>query len=903
MPQTWFACSTEEVVRQLGADPRQGLNETEARERLRRYGPNALEQVEPLSWRTLLVRQLKSLIVALLAAAAIVSFLFGEYLEAGAILGVLVLNTLIGFVVEWRAQRSMEALRRLVEVTAKVCRGGALQEVPAHDLVPGDLLALEAGDLVSADARVLEANSLAVDESSLTGESVPVDKSSSAIADPGTPLAERINMLYGGTTVVRGSARALVVATGAETELGEVARLVGEAAEQETPLQRRLEALGRTLVWIVLGVAVVVVLAGVWTGKAESREGLIELIETAVALSVAAIPEGLPVVATIALAIGLREMARKKALVSRLDAVETLGSTRVIATDKTGTLTENSMRAVSVLLCGEEASVDRRDDRVSLVTTAGAVDPTAPPTQDMLLACVLCNNAAVRPRENLDGEWETVGDPTEAALLVLARELGLESEAAQEAWPREREVPFDSETKCMVTVHRAPEGGFRAYVKGAPGVVVPACTHELAADGGRRPVDQGRRGELERRCEGMAERGLRVLALASKGLDSVDAEARSGLVFLGAVGLLDPPRRDVAAAIAACQGAGIRVVMVTGDLAATGAYVAREVGILREGEEVISGRELAELSDEELRRRLPRTSVFARVTPADKLRIVRAFQEEGEVVAVFGDGVNDAPALKQADIGVVMGQRGTQVAKEAGDLILQDDRLPTIVSAVEGGRVIFRNLRKFVVYLLSCNIAEVMLILAASLIRMPMPLKPLQILWLNLVTDVFPALALGMERYPGNVMAEKPRPAWEPFLGRTQYRAILGYGSLIAVCVLGAFMGAQWWLGLGLGVSITVAFFSLALAQVFFVLKVKAERGLRDPRGIFTNKWVWLSIGWCGVLSVGSVFVPGLKQVLRVEMLPLAGWLLVLVASLIPVVVGLSVNTVLASRARPKASD
>ncbi|MCK4300895.1 MAG: cation-transporting P-type ATPase, partial [Planctomycetes bacterium] len=362
--------------------------------------------------------------------------------------------------------------------------------------------------------------------------------------------------------------------------------------------------------------------------------------------------------------------------------------------------------------------------------------------------------------------------------------------------------------------------------------------------------------------------GLRVLALATKGLDSVAAEARSGLVFLGAVGLLDPPRRDVAAAIAACQGAGIRVVMVTGDLAATGAYVAREVGILREGEEVISGRELAELSDEELRRRLPRTSVFARVTPADKLRIVRAFQEEGEVVAVFGDGVNDAPALKQADIGVVMGQRGTQVAKEAGDLILQDDRLPTIVSAVEGGRVIFRNLRKFVVYLLSCNIAEVMLILAASLIRMPMPLKPLQILWLNLVTDVFPALALGMERYAGNVMAEEPRPAWEPFLGRTQYRGILGYGSLIAVCTLGAFMGARWWLGLGLGESITVAFFSLALAQVFFVLKVKAERGLRDPRGIFTNKWVWLSVGWCGVLSVGSVFVPGLKQVLRVEMLP-----------------------------------
>jgi len=891
MAERWFSLAEEEVISRLESDAEEGLSEVEARTRLHRYGPNVLAQARPVSWVSILWRQLKSLVVALLVAAGVLALAFGEYLDAGAVGGVLVLNTVIGFLTEMRAQRSMDALRRLVQVVAKVVRAGTLQEVPAQELVPGDLLALEAGDLVSADARVVQASNLATDESSLTGESVPVDKTVEPIADPKTPLAERTNMLYRGTTVVRGSGRAVVVATGTATQLGEVARLVGEAVEGETPLQHRLEKLGRSLVWIVLGVAVVVVLAGLWSGKAADPGGLVTLIETAVALAVAAIPEGLPVVATIALAIGLREMARKKALVSKLDAVETLGSTRVIATDKTGTLTENSMRAVAVLIEGERASLQRDGGRVRLGTSGGAVDPTTPPCYDMLLAGVLCNNAGARPREGAPGAWETVGDPTEVALLILTHETGLDPEEMTAAWPREREVPFDSQSKKMVTVQRTPDGGFRAFLKGAPEAVLPLCVAELGADGGLAPLGDDRREDLYSRCEAMAEEGLRVLALASKDLESAEDEADEALVFLGAVGLLDPPRRDVGDAIQACQRAGIRVVMVTGDLAATGAYVAREVGILREGDEVIGGRELAELSDEALLERMPRTSVFARVTPADKLRIVRAFQEEGEVVAVFGDGVNDAPALKQADIGVVMGQRGTQVAKEAGDLILQDDRLVTIVSAVEGGRIIFGNLRKFVVYLLSCNIAEVMLILAASLLGLPMPLKPLQILWLNLVTDVFPALALGMERYAGDVMAQRPRPRSEPFLGGRQYAFILGYGSLISLCVLGAFVMARRSFGLELDVSVSVAFYSLALAQLFFVLSVKADRGFRDPRAFFTNKWIWLSVVWCSLLSVGAVFVPGLREVLRVKMLPPVGWLVVVVASVIPTVVGLMVNT------------
>jgi len=887
MTDTCFTVDAQDVVSQFESDAERGLSDAEVAARLRRYGLNLLGERPGVGWRTILWRQLQSLVVVLLSGAAVLSLLFGHYLEAGAVLGVLVLNTLIGFLTELRAQRSMEALRRLVEVTAKVIREGELREVPARELVPGDLLALEAGDLVSADARVIEANNLAIDEASLTGESLPVEKSPDTLADPKTPLAERSNMLFRGTTAVRGSARAVVAATGAQTELGEVARLVEEAGAEETPLQRRLEALGRTLIWICLAVGVVVVLAGVWTGKE-----LFEMVETAVALAVAAIPEGLPVVATIALAVGLREMARKKALVSKLDAVETLGSTSLIATDKTGTLTENSMRVVAALVSGERVEVERSESGVRLVATTGAADPHAPPIEDVLLACVLCNNAAVRARDDAPGEWEMVGDPTEAALLVLARELGVVLETLSAAWPREREVPFDSESKRMTTIHHRPQGGFRAFVKGAPESVLSACTVELGADGSRRPMDADRRKALQDQCDALAQQGLRVLALASKELASPQEEVTGELVFHGAVGMLDPPRQDVPAAIAACQRAGVRVVMVTGDQAPTASYIAEQVGILKEGAEVVSGRELAELSDEELTARLDRTAVFARVTPADKLRIVRAFQAEGEVVAVFGDGVNDAPALKQAHIGVVMGIRGTQVAKEAGDLILQDDRLPTIVSAVEGGRVIFRNLRKFVVYLLSCNLSEVMVILAASLVPMPMPLKPLQILWLNMVTDVFPALALGMERYAGDVMAEKPRPSSDPCIGPSQYRTIVGFGGLMAATVLGVFLLSLWGLRLPEKEAVTVAFFSLALSQLFFVVSIKADRGLCDLRALFSNPYVWLSVVGCGLLLVAAGFLPGLRTVLHVAPLSAAGWLAVVSASLVPVTVGLILGTV-----------
>jgi len=889
----WFTLEAEEVLGQFRADGERGLSDAQVAERLRRYGPNLLVERAGVGWLTILGRQFRSVVVILLAVAAVLSVLFGQYLEAGAVLGVLVLNTLIGFLTELRAQWSMEALRRLVEVTAKVIRGGELREVPARELVPGDLLALEAGDLVSADARVLEANNVAIDEASLTGESLPVEKSPAALTDPKTPLAEWSNMLLRGTTMIRGSVRAVVVATGARTQLGEVARLVEEAGSEQTPLQRRLEALGRSLIWIVLAVAVLVVLGGVWTGK-----GVFEMVEMAVALAVAAIPEGLPIVATIALAVGLREMTRKRALVSKLDAVETLGSTSLIATDKTGTLTENSMRVVAALLTGQRAEVQRTESGVRLVTPTGTAEATAAPVQDMLLACVLCNNAAVRPREDAPGEWETVGDPTEAALLILAHQLGLDSQTLVRSWPREREVPFESETQRMSTIHRTPEGGLRAFVKGGPESVLPCCTGELGAQGSQSPMDAGRQKYLQEQCDGLARQGLRVLVLAVKEVASADEDVTDDLVFLGAVGLLDPPRADVSAAIADCQRAGVRVVMVTGDQAATASYIAAQVGILEEGDEVLSGRELVELSDEELIRRLARTTVFARVTPADKLRIVRAFQAEGEVVAVFGDGVNDAPALKQAHIGVVMGQRGTQVAKEAGDLILQDDRLATIVGAIEGGRVIFRNLRKFVVYLLSCNISEVMIVLAASLVRMPMPLKPLQILWLNMVTDVFPALALGMERYAGDAMAEKPRPRDEPFLGPSQYRSIIAFGSLMAVTVLSAFLVALWVLRLPEAEAITVAFFSLALSQLFFVVSVKADRGLCDRRALFSNRYVWLSIVGCGLLLVAAGFLPGLRTVLHTEALSGAGWLTVLCASLVPVVVGLAMSTVRALRRR-----
>jgi Ca2+-transporting ATPase len=826
--ESW-ARGAADVLQGLDADAG-GLSPAEAGVRLARYGPNALAEARPKSAWAILWSQAKSVIMALLAAAAAVSLAFGEVVDAVAIVAVLAINVAIGFLSELRATRSMEALRRLGSVKARVRRAGAIREVPASELVPGDVVLLEGGDVVSADLRLLEASRLQADESTLTGESAPVDKTTGPL-HPDTPLVERRNMLFRGTSAVRGSGEGVVVATGMATELGRIARLVEEAADETTPLEKRLASLGRMLVYATLAIAAVTTVVGILAG----RDALL-MVEMGIALAVAAIPEGLPIVATIALARGMWRLARRNALVNRLSAVETLGATNVILTDKTGTLTENRMTLVAVALGDGEADLSA---------------PPGPPLIEAMEIAVLCNNASL----------PASGDPLEVALLEGAARLGLDRASLLRRLPEVREEAFDASLRMMATVHRDGDR-FLYAVKGAPEAVLGAC--------GSPP------GWLERN-EALAREGARVLAVARKWGGSGGEPPYEGLEMLGLLVLSDPPRQDARDAVQNCRRAGISVVMVTGDHAATAASIGRAVGIA-EGR-VVLGRDLPLPPHEVLD-----IHVFARVAPEQKLDLVRAHQEAGRVVAMTGDGVNDAPALKKADIGIAMGKRGTDVAREAADVVLKDDAFSSIVAAIRQGRIIFGNVRKFVFYLLSCNASEILLVAGATVAEASLPILPLQILFLNLVTDVFPALALALGEGEASVMDRPPRDPKEPVLTSRHWWGIGLYGGLMTAAALGAHACVSLGLGYGDAKAITVAFLTLALAQVFHVFN------MRDPgTPFFRNEvtrspWVWGAVGLCAALLLLAVYLPGLSQVLRLPPPDPRGWLVILTASLTPLV-------------------
>ncbi|MCK6458651.1 MAG: cation-transporting P-type ATPase [Planctomycetes bacterium] len=826
-----WAREAADVLAELRTD-RHGLPPEEAAERLRRYGPNALAEARPKSAWTILLDQLRSVIMALLAAAAAVSFVFGETVDAAAIIAVLAINVAIGFFSELRATRSMEALRRLGSVKARVRRGGTLREVHARDLVPGDIVVLEGGDAVSADLRILEASRLQADESTLTGESAPVDKGTAALP-PDAPLVDRTNMLFRGTSVVRGSGEGVAVATGMATELGRIARMVEEAEEETTPLEKRLEALGRKLVYAMLVIAVVTTTVGILAG----REAFL-MVEMGIALAVAAIPEGLSIVATIALARGMWRLARRNALVNRLSAVETLGATNVILTDKTGTLTENRMTLARVALPLRDVDLPA---------------PPEPPLIDALEIGALCNNAAL----------PSLGDPLEVALLEGAAAYGVRR------LPRVREEAFDATLRIMATVHRDGDR-FLYAVKGAPEPVVRAC--------GSPP------GWLERN-ERLAREGMRVLAVARKWGGTGDQPPYEGLEMVGLVGLLDPPRADARDAVEACRRAGISVVMVTGDHAATAGTIARAVGI--EERRVVVGRDLGALT----RRELLDVRVFARVAPEQKLDLVRAHQEEGAVVAMTGDGVNDAPALKKADIGIAMGLRGTDVAREAADVVLKDDAFSSIVAAIRQGRIIFGNVRRFVFYLLSCNASEILLVAGATVAEASLPILPLQILFLNLVTDVFPALALALGEGEGAVMERPPRDPREPVLARRHWIGIAAYGGVMTACALGAHACAVLGLGYADDRAITVAFLTLAFAQVVHVFNMR-DRGTPFLRNEVTRSpWVWGAVALCAALLLAAVYVDPVSRVLRLPPPDGRGWLVILLAAGLTWVAGQSAVT------------
>ena len=826
------ALSGEEVLRLLGSDPERGLSEEEAERRRERFGPNVLSREASVPWWRVLLRQFRGGMVFLLAGAAGISIAMGDLLDAGAIGAVVLVNGLIGFATEYRAERSLQALKKMTSPTARVVREGVAKVVDAADLVPGDLLVLEAGDIPGADARILQASRLAAGEASLTGESVPVEKHADPLPEE-TDLGDRRNCLFAGTSLVRGTARALVFATGAATEMGRIGGLLTRLDKGRTPLEERLERFSRFLVWLVLGVGGAVVVLGSLQGRP-----LLEMLETGIALAVAAVPEGLPFVATMTLAVGVRQMARRRALVRNLAAVETLGSTTVVCSDKTGTITENRMtlRALLPAVPGEEGELWR--------------------------VAALCNNGAL----GRDGD---IGDPMETALLRAARDAGVDPEGLRAAEPRLDEEPFDSSTMRMVTFHAAG-----VAIKGAPERLLEELRYVRTPEG-RSPLDEPAREGWRKRVAALAAQGMRTLAFAS-------GEDREGAALLGVAGILDPPRPEVRGAVAACGEAGIRVILVTGDHLLTARAVAEETGILREGLRGITGREFGALPEDRVAEAAKGLAVLARVAPEHKVRLVQALREAGEVVAMTGDGVNDAPALKAADVGVAMGITGTEVSKEAGDVVLKDDRFATIVDAVEEGRRIFDNIRKAILFLLCCNLSEVFTVFLGLAANLPTLLTPLQILWVNLATDVVPALTLALDPAEPGVMRRPPRAREEDLLPRPLRWRILVQGLLLTLGVLGAY-GAC--LGLRPGDyrgANEVAFFTLVTAQLCFVLNLRRESFLRDPRQLISNPLLLGGIVATLLVQVAAAHVPLLQEVLDIAPLSPSQWGCVAAGALLP---------------------
>jgi Ca2+-transporting ATPase len=822
----WHALGIEELARALDTEPARGLTSDQAARRLAREGPNELQQGARISPVAILAQQFRSLVIWVLIGAGIVSGALGEYVDGVAILAIVLLNAAIGFLQEFRAERAVAALARLTAPRARVIRDGTSSLIPAREVVPGDVLVLDAGDLVAADARLLEASSLRASEASLTGESVPVEKRVGELPE-GTPLADRVNQVFLATSIAGGSGRALVVATGMKTEVGRIAGLLESASGGETPLQRKLDRVGRRLLWASLGVVLLVFALG-WLRGVEP----FELFLSAVSLAVAAVPEGLPAVVTVALALGVERMVRRNALVRSLPSVETLGSTQVICTDKTGTLTVGAMTVRRLVTA----------DSVFRVTGEGyaprgeiiAREDDGPAGGETLLALLRaaagCNDAELAMHE---ASPRVAGDPTEIALLVVAAKGGVTREALERGEPRLRTLPFDSDRKRMSVV-RSRGAESWAYVKGAPEGILERCTRVRTARGSV-PLDAELRARLQQAGVQLAAEALRVLALAERRMEgAADEDPESGLTFLGLAGLQDPPRAEARDAVARCRRAGIRTVMITGDHPVTARAIAAELGILGSGDELMLGADLQALGEADLVERVARVSVYARVTAEHKLRIVRAWKARGAVVAMTGDGVNDAPALREASIGIAMGTTGTEVAKEASDMVIADDNFASIVAAVEEGRGIFDNIAKTLSYLLAGNLGELALMLVAALAGYPIPLLPIQLLWINLVTDGLPALALATDPIDPAVLDRPPRPPTAQLADRAMLRGLALTGGLTATVSFAAF-AYQLSVAGDLVAARNTAFSTLVFAELLRSFGARSDTKLLHEIGLFSN--------------------------------------------------------------------
>jgi Ca2+-transporting ATPase len=851
------------LSRTLGTDPALGLTADEATARLVRYGPNELTDQRAMpAWR-LLAGQFTNTMTAVLAVAAVVTAVIGELTDTAVILAIVVLNGVIGYVQEHRAEQAMTALKAMTAPSVRVVRDGGARTIPAAELVPGDLVMLAAGDVVAADLRLIEARALRINEAALTGESEPAGKTTEPLPGVDAALvAERRNMAFTGTAVTGGRGLGLVVATGMASELGRLAELLQSGAPGPTPLQRRLAVLGRRMAAAAIVVCAVVFAAGVARGEPADLMFL-----TAVSLAVAAIPEGLPAVVTVALALGARRMARRQALVRKLPAVETLGSVTVICSDKTGTLTENRMLVERVwtplgryLVHGDGYAPAGR-------ITGG--DPAADPALERLAwVAAACNDAVLRPPAVVDGAWDVVGDPTEGALLALAGKRGISREPVERAQPRVGEIAFDAARRRMTTLHADGGGRVRVAAKGALEALLPLL----------HPADRALGAEAGRVAAAWAAEGYRVLALAERELPAppapIDA-AESELRLVGLVAIADPARRESAGAVAACRTAGITPVMITGDDARTAAAIGRRVGLLGDEDAVLAGAELAGLDDDGLTERVAGTRVYARTNPEQKLRIVGAWRARGAVVAMTGDGVNDAPALRSADIGVAMGVTGTDVSKEAADMILADDNFATIVTAVREGRRIYDNIRRFVRYMLTTNSGEIWVMFLASLIGLPVPLLPVQILWVNLVTDGLPAVALGLEPAERDTMRRPPRPPSESIFARGLWQQAVWVGLLMAAVCLGVLVVARdagWpWQ--------TMVFTTLALLQLGNAMAVRSERDSLFTIGLRSNPLLLAAVAATVAVQLALVYVPPLQRLFDTEALSLPQLAVVLTAS------------------------
>ncbi len=843
---SWHILSKEEVEEKLLTSFSKGLSKDEVYRRLEQYGPNELEEKGRKTIFQMFVDQFKDFMIAVLIVASIISGMLGEITDALIILLIVILNAVLGVMQENKAEQSLEALKKMASPTAKVIRSGMPDVIPASQLVPGDVVVLEAGDFVPADIRLLETSNLKIEEAALTGESVPVEKHSQSLEKEDVPLGDRMNMAYSGSIVTYGRGKGIVVGTGMNTEMGKIAEMIQTSQETVTPLQRRLEVVGKTLGTAALAICAVIFIVGILYGKE-----VFEMFLTSVSLAVAAIPEGLPAIVTIVLAVGVQRMARRNAIIRKLPAVETLGSATIICSDKTGTLTQNRMTVEQVYYDGKFLNVNElkgqngMDEHLKLLVTTG----------------VLCNDTQIV----VEGEnKKTIGDPTETALVRLGLKVGLDKDMLDSDMPRVDELPFDSERKLMTTVHKL-ENGYRVFTKGAPDQLILRC-NRILLDGKVVDISDSHLQHIQKANDDMASRALRVLGMAYKDLDDLnytdkEKELENDLIFVGLMGMIDPPRPEAKEAIKICQRAGIRPIMITGDHKITAVAIARQLGILKSDEEAITGAELDRLSDEEFKERVKDFSVYARVSPEHKVRIVKAWQSWGQIVAMTGDGVNDAPALKIADIGAAMGKVGTDVAKEAADMVLTDDNFATIVAAVEEGRIIFANILKAIQYLLSCNVGEILVIFIATMLNWEEPLLPIHILWINLVTDSFPALALGVEPAERDIMDKKPRDPNARIFGRGMVRRIVYQGFLTGILTLMAFT-----IGLkdGLDVARTMAFAALTFGELVHVLNVRSNRYSIFKIGFMTNRYAVGAIAVSGVLQLLVMIVPFLSNVFNV---------------------------------------